>query len=85
MLGGATVTVLMVVLIVVAAKGNAAEVPLVDIENGRVSGIMEKSVKGREFYSFYGIPFAEPPVGKLRFKVRWYTIFLIFILMERLT
>ena len=26
------------------------------------------SIKGEEFYSFSGIPYAEPPIGNLRFK-----------------
>lgn len=54
----------------VAAEGAAAkEVPLIDTEGGLVSGILEETEKGRGFHSFYGIPFAQPPVGKLRFKV----------------
>ncbi|XP_050727493.1 cholinesterase 2-like [Eriocheir sinensis] len=66
----AVVVVVLVAVKVVAAAGEATatEVPLVETEGGRVSGILEESLKGREFYSFYGIPFAQPPVGKLRFK-----------------
>ena len=57
-------------VVMVAATGvTAADVPLVDIENGRVSGIVEESMKGRDIYSFYGLPYALPPLGKLRFKV----------------
>ena len=59
-----------VLVAALAAEETAAnEVPLIDTEEGRVSGILEHSMKGREFYSFYSIPFAQPPVGKLRFKV----------------
>ncbi|XP_050727496.1 esterase E4-like [Eriocheir sinensis] len=63
-------TAVVVVTMVVAAAGGAAakEVPLVDTEEGRVAGVLEKTLKGREFFSFYGIPFAQPPLEKLRFK-----------------
>ncbi|XP_037785050.1 cholinesterase 2-like [Penaeus monodon] len=43
-------------------------VPVVTVEEGQVSGITELSTKGKEFYSYYGIPFAKPPVGELRLK-----------------
>ena len=35
---------------------------------GAIRGTVEKSINGSEFYSFKGIPFAEPPIGKLRFQ-----------------
>lgn len=60
-------------------EATATGVPSLDTEDGRISGILEKSQKGREFYSFYGIPFAKPPLGKLRFKVTQNTIFMIII------
>ncbi|KAG0727829.1 Venom carboxylesterase-6 [Chionoecetes opilio] len=66
--GAAAVVVAMVLVAMATTVVTAAEVPLVDTKDGRVSGIVEKSVQGREFDSFYGIPFARPPVGKLRFK-----------------
>ena len=43
---------------------------LVNTKFGAVKGFVDKAVNEREFYAFKGIPFAEPPVGKLRFKVR---------------
>ncbi|XP_037784824.1 esterase FE4-like isoform X2 [Penaeus monodon] len=49
-----------------AAICNAATV--VTLTDGRVSGINELSTKGREFFSFYGIPYAKPPLEKLRLK-----------------
>ena len=63
-------TSMLLVMVSVAAGVTAAEGSLVDTDDGRVAGIVEKSVKGRNFNSFYGIPFARPPVGQLRFKVR---------------
>lgn len=69
------VTCLVVAVVVVAAEGAAAkEAPLIDTEGGLVSGILEETEKGRGFYSFYGIPFAQPPLGKLRFKVIFFSI-----------
>ncbi|KAK8372884.1 hypothetical protein O3P69_007822 [Scylla paramamosain] len=64
--GAALVATLVVVVVVVVAT--AADVPFVDTRDGRVSGIVEESVKGRDFSSFYGIPYARPPLGRLRFK-----------------
>lgn len=67
------VTPLLVMFVFASATGAGetadSEILLVDTEEGRVSGILEHSMKGREFYSFYSIPFAQPPLGKLRFKV----------------
>lgn len=40
----------------------------VSIEEGLIKGQACTGRKGVKFYSFQGIPYAEPPVGKLRFK-----------------
>ncbi|KAF5281268.1 hypothetical protein FQA39_LY05154 [Lamprigera yunnana] len=37
---------------------------------GKVKGIEQYSTGNRRFYSFRGIPFAQPPVGILRFKLQ---------------
>lgn len=40
------------------------------IQNGQVRGRSHLSIeRNLPFYSFRGIPFAEPPVGELRFEV----------------
>ncbi|XP_060529957.1 esterase FE4-like isoform X2 [Cylas formicarius] len=36
--------------------------------NGLIQGSMEKSENGVSYYSFMGIPYAQPPVGDLRFR-----------------
>lgn len=41
--------------------------PEVEIPQGRVRGVNQTSYRNRQFFSFKGIPFAEPPVGNLRF------------------
>uniref|UniRef100_A0A1B6E0H5 Carboxylic ester hydrolase n=1 Tax=Clastoptera arizonana TaxID=38151 RepID=A0A1B6E0H5_9HEMI len=42
--------------------------PEVTIEQGVLRGIYEKTYTGRKFAAFRGIPYAQPPVGKQRFK-----------------
>ena len=54
--------------------------PVVTIKTGKVEGELCYSTKGRVFASFSGIPFAKPPVGKLRFlrpepaDKEWFTV-----------
>ncbi|KAF0291506.1 Esterase FE4 [Amphibalanus amphitrite] len=42
--------------------------PLVATKEGRVRGVADRSAGGNLFFSFKGIPYAEPPVRKLRFR-----------------
>ena len=58
------------IVLTTATSSSLATDALVNTKFGAVKGFVEKAVNGREFFSFKGIPFAEPPVGKLRFKVR---------------
>ncbi len=39
------------------------------ITTGDLVGVVEKSFSGFDYYSFKGVPYAEPPIGELRFKV----------------
>ncbi|XP_042880557.1 juvenile hormone esterase-like [Penaeus japonicus] len=48
--------------------GVGVERPVVSLPSGKLAGIEERSTKGRPFYSFYSIPFAKPPLGRLRFR-----------------
>ena len=43
---------------------------IIQTENGKVRGTkMLTAMEEIEYYAFKGIPFAQPPIGNLRFKV----------------
>jgi len=43
-------------------------VPLVTIDVGQVMGTMKEASAGNTVYQYLGIPYAEPPIGSLRFE-----------------
>lgn len=43
---------------------------LIKIHQGQLIGTVSKNLDGKDFYSFRGIPYARPPLGKLRFQVQ---------------
>ena len=45
------------------------EGPIVEAPCGKLRGVTEKINNKIDFHAFKGIPYAEPPVGELRFKV----------------
>jgi carboxylesterase type B len=48
--------------------------PMVTIPKlGQVRGSKMVSVAGKMFYAFRGIPYAQPPVGDLRFRVSFFS------------
>ena len=51
-------------------KLSSALLPIIPTQYGPVQGIIKTTETGRTYYSFQGIPFAAPPDGPLRFKVR---------------
>ncbi|KAK8723242.1 hypothetical protein OTU49_011930 [Cherax quadricarinatus] len=62
-------------MVVMAATGaatdsEAGERPVVATQDGRIAGFKEFSTEGKPFYSFQSIPFAKPPIGDLRLRVR---------------
>ncbi|XP_042889448.1 acylcarnitine hydrolase-like, partial [Penaeus japonicus] len=53
----------------VAAAAVQEETVQVRLQQGVIEGARSEAAGGRFFYTFRSIPFAKPPVGKLRFKV----------------
>ena len=53
--------------------------PKVNLAQGVISGTYTKTFFKRKIASFQGIPFAKPPIGELRFKVRFYFVKAIII------
>lgn len=43
--------------------------PIIETEQGKLRGKTDRDYRGVTFYSFQGIPYGKPPLGKLRFKV----------------
>lgn len=48
--------------------------PIVQLRSGFVRGIVEKHEDGFDYFAFKGIPYGEPPVGELRFKVGYFDL-----------
>lgn len=49
--------------------------PIVEVKQGKLLGVLEKNCNGNNFYAFRGIPYAESPVGDLKFKVFYQNLF----------
>jgi hypothetical protein len=43
--------------------------PIIELNDGKIQGVLEYSREGKEYNAYYSIPFTEPPIGSLRFKV----------------
>lgn len=42
---------------------------IVETRAGKVQGAQQRNFEGNDFYAFRGIPYAQPPIGELRFQV----------------
>ncbi|XP_043268664.1 juvenile hormone esterase-like [Venturia canescens] len=42
--------------------------PVVRLVEGQLRGVVETSIKGKQYAAFKGIPYAKPPIGELRFQ-----------------
>ena len=63
---------LLVIFIItnVCATSDNRSVKVIETQNGKVQGSkLLTLVEQKEYYSFKGIPFAQPPIGSFRFKV----------------
>jgi len=59
----------LLVLAALLAFAWAAERPVVTLSQGQLKGKVIKTYSNKDMFSFFGIPYAKPPVGELRFKV----------------
>lgn len=51
-------------------NNSGSETVIVQIDSGRIRGFKETTMFNKNpFYAFRGIPFAQPPINELRFKV----------------
>lgn len=53
--------------------------PIVTVKQGKLKGGIVENVLGGKYIAFWGIPYAVPPVGKLRFKVSWNLSYIILM------
>ena len=52
--------------------------PVVELPNlGKIKGDFGKSLNGRSFYSFEGVPYARPPIGEHRFEVGYNFVYFL--------
>ena len=57
-------------------NNNNNNMVVIQVEEGSLRGVQkESSITGKSFCAFLGIPYAEPPIGDLRFKVGLSTIY----------
>ena len=67
-----TIKTCLVIAAAFALGAVGKEAPNVSTKVGQVSGIVEKSFENAKYFSYKGIPFAEPPLNDLRFKVTFH-------------
>ena len=58
----------LILLVLAAACLESCIAKCVETHEGKVTGVEMTSKKGRKFWGYSGIPYADPPVGPLRFK-----------------
>lgn len=60
-------------------KNNNSNDLIVNTTSGLLKGSFLETWSNKKIYSFRGVPFAEPPIKELRFKVNIFIIFFFFI------
>ncbi|CAH2238152.1 jg22080 [Pararge aegeria aegeria] len=64
----ACLRLLFLLFLVAIVRCEECKDPIVKTANGELLGKPRVSTNGRNFISFFGVPYASPPIGKLRFK-----------------
>ncbi|XP_028141394.2 esterase E4 isoform X1 [Diabrotica virgifera virgifera] len=54
-------------IIFIGGSDSCKEKPIIKLSDGSIQGIRETSNSGKPYYAFREIPYAEPPIGELRF------------------
>ncbi|KAG8193034.1 hypothetical protein JTE90_028150 [Oedothorax gibbosus] len=67
-MGIRTYCIVLVLFVCKCAGQQDRDLPLVSTKSGQIRGKVLKLTDGKEVAAFLGIPFAEPPLGELRFK-----------------
>ena len=66
--------IVLVTVVVVAATvtvaGAEQDTVQATLKQGAILGSRDETTNGRVYYTFRSIPYAKPPVGSLRFKVK---------------
>lgn len=62
----------------VAEDGYTSPFPVVCVANGCIEGIAQTGYLIESFEAFLGVPYAEPPIGNLRFSVSKIDVFHLF-------
>lgn len=60
---------LLFIVLINYIKGENEEIKIT-IKQGSLKGKVQQSRNGSKYYTFLSIPYAKPPVGELRFKVK---------------
>lgn len=74
--------VLMTAALLVAAAAADDDWVDVELQHGTIRGTKVQLGDARHFYSFKGIPYAQPPVGELRFRVSLVRLIIFFVFLS---
>ena len=60
--------VVTVALVMASVKSSNNEPLVIETTNGKVAGLRQLAANGKTVDMWWGIPYAEPPIGQLRFR-----------------
>lgn len=67
----------LVILVTVNHVCLLEKAPVRGTEYGRVQGMITEPLKGLKVANYLGIPYAKPPIDRLRFQVRYFLLLLL--------